>query len=80
MQGEFTQGQHGQLPRAAKMRFYVHFSSKFLNINFQYLKTKIYFYSLKSRILPRKKILLIRVPQPLAFLASQADVGLKLRH
>ena len=35
---------------AAKMRFYVHFASKFLNINFQYLKTKIYFYSLKTCI------------------------------
>ena len=32
------------------MRVYVHFSSKFLNINFQYLKTKIYFYSLKTCI------------------------------
>ena len=30
----------GTSKRAAKMRVYVHFSSKFLNINFQYLKTK----------------------------------------
>ena len=32
------------------MRVHVHFSSKFLNINFQYLKTKIYYYSLKTCI------------------------------
>ena len=32
--------QRGASMRAAKMRVYVHFSSKFLNINFQYLKTK----------------------------------------
>ena len=37
--------------RAAKIKVYVHFSSKFLNINFQYLKTKIYFYSLKTCII-----------------------------
>ena len=42
--------QGGASKRAAKMRVYVHFSSKFLNINFQYSKTKIYFYSLKTCI------------------------------